>query len=172
MLTAPYDTNNYEGLDFSRAELAAEMRRVYDEIIEFVSTPPFQRFHDEMMALPPTSRVSFVAGVLFDEPEMKRRSIEIPLGILIQNSAFGDRRPTLFAVKKMMPQKYQVAWENMNISFFNEFREEDVSAANENAWRAPLPVKLQNALLASGTSLESVPAEVGIEFGIYQDRRA
>lgn len=170
MIKSTYDIGNYEGLAFSRAELAAEMRRAYDDIIDFVSTPAFIRVHDELMALPATSRISFVAKALFSAEGLKRNGIEVPAGILIQNSAFGDRRPTLFVVKKMMPEKYQLVWENMNLSFFNEFREQDVSTSDENAWRAPLPVKLQNELLTSGASLESVPAEAGVKLDIYETR--
>jgi hypothetical protein len=161
------DEGNYEGLDFGRAELARVMRETYDDIIAFVTTPAFSNFYEEMMSLNPTQRPGFISRVLFRPDELRRRGIVVPEGILIQTSAFGDRRPTLFAVKKMMPVKYQSVWENMNLTFNNEFKDEDVSRSIENAWRAPLPVAVQNQLLAGGKDLESLPAESGIKFGMY-----
>jgi hypothetical protein len=160
---------NYVGLEFGRVELSRVMRETYDEIIKFVATPSFCRFYGELMALSPTERPTYVGRVLFNPEELQLRNIEVPEGIFIQNSAFGDRRPTLFVVKKMMPEKYQVVWENMNITFFNEFSEESVPTSIENAWRPPLPVALQNSMLMSGTSLESLPAEAGVKFGIYKE---
>ncbi|HJP60218.1 MAG TPA: hypothetical protein VJ865_09465 [Gemmatimonadaceae bacterium] len=161
------DEPHYEGLDFGPVELRLAMREAYDAIIAFVATPSFRAFHEEMMGLAPAERPGFISSTLFDPAERMRRGIDLPEGILIQTSAFGDRRPTLFAVKKMMPVKYAVAWENMNLTFNNEFMDEDVSRSDENAWRPPLPVKLQNELLARGENLESVPTGLGIKFGIY-----
>lgn len=161
------DNENYEGLDFARTELMSVMRETYDEIIAFVTTPEFRRFYEEMMALRSTQRPEFIRRVLFQPDELDRRGIKVPAGILIQTSAFGDRRPTLFAVKKMMPEKYQCVWENMNITFNNEYNDEDISRSIENAWRAPLPITLQNYLLAHGLGLESVPAEAGVKIGMY-----
>lgn len=158
---------NYDGLDFGPAELAGAMRETYDDIITFVTTPGFKAFHEEMMSLDPRQRPGFISRVLFRRDEMHRRGIVVPEGILIQTSAFGDRRPTLFAVKKMMPTKYHDAWENMNLTFNNEFQDSDVSMSDENAWRPPLPVAIQNELLARGEDLESAPVESGIKTGIY-----
>jgi hypothetical protein len=163
------DDANYEDLDFGRKELMRVMRDTYDDIIAFVTTPGFRKFYEELMSMHPTQRPAFVRRVLFQPDEMLRWDIIVPDGILIQTSAFGDRRPTLFAVKKMMPEKYQLVWENMNLTFNNEFRDEDISRSLENAWRPPLPVALQNHLLARGEDLESVPIEYGIKFGMYAD---
>lgn len=164
------DEGNYEGLDFGRAELARAMRKTYDDIIAFVTTPEFRNFYEEMMSLNPAQRPGFISRVLFRPEELSKRGIVVPEGILIQTSAFGDRRPTLFAVKKMMPTKYQSVWENMNLTFNNEFKDEDVSRSIENAWRPPLPVAVQNQLLARGEDLESLPADRGIKFGMYAPR--
>lgn len=162
------DEANYPGLDFGQVELMRVMREAYDDIIAFVATPAFKAFYEEMMSLDPKRRPEFLSRTLFQPDEMRRRGIVVPEGILIQTSAFGDRRPTLFAVKKMMPAKYQLVWENMNLTFNNEFKDEDVSRSDENAWRPPLPVSLQNELLSRGEDLESVPVEGGIKFGIYE----
>lgn len=165
--SADSQEENYDGLDFNQVELMRVMRETYDDIIAFVTTSSFAAFYEEMMSLDPTKRPGFISHVLFQPDEMRRRGIVVPDGILIQTSAFGDRRPTLFAVKKMMPAKYSVVWENMNLTFNNEFKDDDVSRSDENAWRPPLPVALQNQLLAQGKDLESVPVESGIKIGIY-----
>jgi hypothetical protein len=150
----------YAGLDFGREELAAVMRSTYDELIEFISTPEFKAVHTELMALPEKDRPEFVQKVLLDPEELRRRGVEIPSGILIQMSAFGDRRPTLFAVKKFLPEKYHGAWENVNLTFSNTYDEDAISRDPQMAWRAPLPVALQNELIAQQVDLESVPSEL------------
>jgi hypothetical protein len=157
----------YHGLDFGRDELTAVMRKTYDEIIDFVATPTFKAFHKELMSLLPKDRPAFVTRVLFEPHELDKRGIVVPEGILIQTSAFGDRRPTLFAVKKLLPNKYHGVWENLNLTFDNEFKDEEVSRAPQKAWRPPLPVALQNALIANGADLESVPSERGVNFGPF-----
>lgn len=158
---------NYDDLDFNQVELMCAMREAYDDIIAFVTTSSFVAFYEEMMSLDQTERPGLISRVLFQPDELRRRGILVPDGILIQTSAFGDRRPTLFAVKKMMPEKYSMVWENMNLTFNNEFNDSEVSKSIENAWRPPLPVALQNQLLADGKELESVPVDAGVKIGIY-----
>jgi hypothetical protein len=164
---SPDDDQNYETLSFSRLELAAVMRRYYDDLIAVVAQPAFQEFYVEMMALNPSLRPQYVADVMFQKVELERRGIVIPEDILVQTSAFGDRRPTLFALKKLLPEKYTVAWENVNLTFDNEYEDSSVPRTSEAAWRAPLPVALQNEMLASGKDLQSIPEEQGVSFGIY-----
>jgi hypothetical protein len=161
------DGANYPGLDFGRDELTAVMRKTYDELIDFVTTPAFKSFHKELMSLLPKDRPAFAADVLFDAEEREKRGIVVPEGILIQTSAFGDRRPTLFAVKKLLPLKYHRVWENLNLTFDNEYDNKKVSRAPEKAWRPPLPVALQNALIAADADLEAVPVEGGVNFGVF-----
>src|SRR2546426_12212852 len=85
---------NYEGLDFGRAELMQDMREAYDAIIGFVTTPQFAAFYNELMSLDQKARPKFIRDVLFTPDELRRRGIAVPEDILIQTSAFGDRRPT------------------------------------------------------------------------------
>jgi hypothetical protein len=166
-----HDTFNeatiYADLPFEPAELKQAMRAAYDDIIAFVTAAPFATFYAELMSLDKTQRPKFIASVLFRPEVLRARGLEPPPGILIQNSAFGDRRPTLFAVKKMMPERFQSVWENMNLTFNNEYVDDDVSRSDTDAWRPPLPVALQNELLSAGKSLESEPTNSGIQFGIY-----
>lgn len=157
----------YPGLDFGRDELSAVMRKTYDELIGFITTPAFRALHKELISLPPKDRPAFVAAVIMQPDERAKRGLVVPEGILIQTSAFGDRRPTLFAVKKFLPAKYHGAWENLNWTFGNVYEDEEVSRAPEHAWRPPLPVALQNALIAADADLESVPAERGVNFGMF-----
>ena len=149
-------SNHYPNLDFSRDDLAAAMREHYDKLIAFVSTLEFKKAHDELRQLPLHQRPAFVDSVFMQPQELIRRGISVPDGILIQRSAFGDRRPTLFAVKMFLPKRFHKAWENVNITFDNDFLDETVSRAPEKAWRSPLPVELQSAALSMGENLEAV----------------
>ncbi len=155
---------NYDLLEFSRDELYSAMRGTYDELLSFVSTPEFRALYRDLMALPCEERPRFVADVIFHPGELARRGISVPDGILIQTSAFGDRRPTLFVVKKYLPAKFYGAWENVNLTFFNEFNDDDYPRDHDLAWRPPLPVALQHVLLESGVDLNSVPEEYGINY--------
>jgi hypothetical protein len=118
----------YSQLGFSREELAAAMRQVWDELIEFVATPGFRTVHSELMSLPRAERPGFVARVLLRPQELAARGVEVPAGILIQTSAFGDRRPTLFVVKKFLPSRFHGAWESVNITFDNEYADDQIRA--------------------------------------------
>jgi len=147
----------YQELDFGREELADAMRRNYDRIIAFVTTPEFKALHQELRRLPPAERPGFVEGVILQPAELAKRGIVVPDDILIQTSAFGDRRPTLFAVKIFLPAKfYGKPWENVNLTFDNEYEDEQVSRDPAKAWRPPLPVVVQNSLISKGADLESV----------------
>ena len=157
----------YDGFDFDREELSSVMRTTYDELIEFIRQPAFRAIYDELMNLPKEARPAFVVEVLLDSRELSNRGVIVPDGILIQTSAFGDRRPTLFAVKKFLPEKYHGAWENVNWTFSNEYDDEEISRDSADAWRPPLPVVLQNALMANNVNLESVPAEFGVNSGAF-----
>lgn len=150
-------TGAYPGLSFTRTELAAAMRTTYDELIAFVSQPAFRRVFEELRSLPPSKRPAFVSSVLVNRPELERRGVDIPDGILVQTSAFGDRRPNLFAVKKFLPERFHVAWENVNLTFDNEHEDGEVSRDPAMAWRKPLPVALQSQLIAANARLDDCP---------------
>lgn len=47
----------------------------------------------------------------------------------------------------------------MNLTFSNDYDDSAISKDPEIAWRAPLPVALQNELIAQGINLESVPSQ-------------
>ena len=111
-LIAAQPADTYLGLAYGKSELAAAMRQTYDELIAFVTEPAFQVVYKELRELPTTERPAFVNNVLLRPEELEKRAVCIPPGILIQTSAFGDRRPTLFAVKKFLPVKFHDAWEN------------------------------------------------------------
>ena len=147
----------FSQLGFSREELASIMRQVWDELIEFVATPEFRAVHGELMSLPRAERPGFVERVLLRSEELAARGIEIPDGIQIQTSAFGDRRPTLFVVKKFLPARFHGAWENVNITFDNEYTDDQVPRDAASAWRRPLPVAVQNAALAGEVDLQELP---------------
>ena len=148
--------NGYEGLDYTQSELQAVMRRYYDKIIDFVTSEPFKRLMLEMSRLSGRERPQFVNDVLLDRQQLESRGVKVPDGILIQRSAFGDRRPTLFAVKHFLPEAFSNVWQNVNITIDNEYLDNSVSRDRESCWRAPLVPARQAQAMASGVELEQV----------------
>ncbi|MGO7045461.1 hypothetical protein ACCT07_36750 [Rhizobium johnstonii] len=140
--------SNYSQLAYGPDELQRTMREHYDKLIAFVVTPQFRTIIDELFALETSSRPAYVQRVLLDKEELRKRDIVVPDGILIQRSAFGDRRPTLFAVKHFLPDGFNDVWENVNLTFDNEYRDTDVSRAKQDCWRPPLSPDEQAAQLA------------------------
>ena len=160
----------YPGLSFDQKELRTAMLSSYEDICNFITDPVFSDIFSEMMSLSPSERPKFVSNVWLDSTELERRGLNIPIGILVQTSAFGDRRPTLFVVKKLLPEKYHAAWENVNWTFNNDFEENSVPADPENSWRMPLKVSVQNALLSESIDLQSVDNEFEELFqGVYDN---
>jgi len=151
---------NYEGLEFDKDELSTAMRLYYNDIVEFITQPPFQALFSEMMAIPAKDRPQYVHDIWLNPAALAAQGLHVPDGILIQTSAFGDRRPTLFVVKKYLPEKYHCAWENVNWTFNNDFAENDVPNDPESSWRLPLSVSVQNALIANECDLQAVPADL------------
>jgi hypothetical protein len=149
----------YKHLSYDQTELAGAMRATYDELIEFVTTPEFQAVMTDLGLLDSRERQAFVISVLLNKEELARRGVVVPEGILIQRSAFGDRRPTLFCVKKFLPDRFTDVWQNVNLTFDDLFLDESVSRTPEIAWRQPLPVDLQVEALAHGKNLEEIVVE-------------
>lgn len=139
----------YDRLDYDQATLQRVMRTYYDKIIDFATQPAFQALMVEMSTLSASERPRFVADVLIDREELARRGVEVPDGILIQRSAFGDRRPTLFAIKHFLPKEFANVWENVNITFDNAFVDASVPRDRETCWRAPLSPAEQAEVIAA-----------------------
>jgi hypothetical protein len=146
----------YEGLGYDQAELAGVMRRTYDEILAFITTPEFTELLAEMGTLGAARRPAFIAEVLLDPEELQQRGVVAPEGILIQRSAFGDRRPTLFVVKKFLPDKYRNVWQNVNITFDNEYEDHEVTRDAQLCWRPPLDPDDQARAMAEGRDLAAL----------------
>ncbi len=139
----------------SPEELYEVMKHAYDELIAFVVTPAFQLVLSELYSLPMTHRPAFVRTVLLVGDRLRAKGVEVPEGLLILRSAFGDRRPTLFCVKKWLPARYQVYWQNVNITFDNSFGDDDVPR-DARAWRRPLPVEVGAMLIERGLTAEEL----------------
>lgn len=163
---SPVGSENYFGLDFSRDELKEAMQAGYRDLIALVASEAFRAAYRAMYSLPPKDRPRFVKDVFLNPDERRRRSIEVPEGVLVQTSAFGDRRPTLFVVKKFLPERFHGAWENVNITFDNEFEDDDVSRDPKIAWRKPLAVSLQNALMSAEIDAEEV-SDLGVHDPVW-----
>ncbi len=124
------------------------MRKTYDELIDFVLQPSFKKLVEELYELAPNERPNFVKTHILDSKELLKKGVNVPEGILIQRSSFGDRRPTLFVVKKYLPAGFNFAWENLNLTFDQDYEDSEISREGEKAWRKPLPFEVQAALSA------------------------
>jgi hypothetical protein len=131
-------------------ELRAVLRENYADLLEYVSHPAFLALLDEMYALAPEARPDFVRAVVLKMAELQRREIVVRHDILIQRSAFGDRRPTLFCVRKLIPPPFSKYWRNVNLTFDNQYRDEDIPR-DAQAWRVPLSFDDQADLIAGRT---------------------
>ena len=147
-------TAAYSHLAYSQSDLQQVMREHYAKIIDFVTSPSFKALMLEMSAMSHTERPGFVAVVLLDDAELARRGVVVPEGILIQRSAFGDRRPTLFAVKHFLPEGFNDVWQNVNITFDNEYLDEAVPRSRDVCWRPPLEPAHQALAMAQNMPLE------------------
>lgn len=79
-----------------------EVRAGLEDIRDFVTTDPFVTLLEELYELEPEQRDDFVRSTLLDEEQLAARDVHVPDGMKIQRSQFGDGRPTLFAVTKVM----------------------------------------------------------------------
>jgi hypothetical protein len=162
------ENNHYPGLSFGPVELSKIMRITYDELIAFITTPSFSSMRADLMRCSKEQRPEFVMNVILSPTERGKRGIVVPDKILIETSAFGDRRPTLFVVKKFLPKRYHGAWENVNITFDDEYNDADVSRDPTMAWRPPLPVVLQNAAMANNIPLDALPNDNGVGCAVFK----
>ena len=137
------------------SDLREVMRANYDELIEFVLGEEFLKTVEEMYSLPKIKRAGFVKTVILDPKKLQERGVKVPDGVLIQRSSFGDKRPTLFVVKKYLPKAYQVAWENVNITFDQDL-ESKGERNNEQDWSVPLPMEVQAAMSAMGLTQDDI----------------
>ncbi len=151
MLNDPFET-----LSYTQSELKGVMRVCYDRIIDFVTSKPFRSVLADFSETPHLDRPRFVAEVLLNPEELRSRGVSVPDGLLIQRSAFGDRRPTLFVIKHFLPEQYRDVWENVNITFDNEYLDHEVSREIEDCWREPLNPLLQAKSMSRGADLEKV----------------
>jgi hypothetical protein len=97
-----------EGLD-------AAIRQALTEISQFTSTAKFQNLLQELYDLPINDRARFVESVIIEDSALRSRGIDTPQGMIVQRSAFGDKRPTLFCVTKYLPPGYQ--WKKVTLTF-------------------------------------------------------
>lgn len=145
-----------EEIGYTIADLQRVMRVHYDIIIYFVTSPEFLCLMEELKSLPAADRPTYVRDVLLSDTALMTRGIKVPSGVLIQRSAFGDRRPTLFAVKHFLPDGYRNVWENVNLTFDNEYLDSNVSREREICWRAPIEPAQQAQAMVDGVALEVV----------------
>lgn len=86
----------------TREVVQREARQGLEEIRDFITASPFIAVLGELYDLAPEHRDAFVRSVLLDAEELARRGIDTPTGLKIQRSQFGDHRPTIFCVTKLL----------------------------------------------------------------------
>ena len=128
-------------------QLRAVLRHYYGILLEHMFQPAFQAVLSELYELEPQDRPDFVTNVILTPGEMALRGVSTFEGILTQRSSFGDRRPTLFCVRMMIPEPYAQCWQNVNLTFDTEH---DVAATprDARAWRQPLDFDAQSEILS------------------------
>ena len=133
-------SRGYQGLSYDRPALQAAMRKAFDSLIDFVTTDAFKALMEDLGVSHPIHRPKFVFDVLLSDKALAARAIKRPKNVLIQRSAFGDRRPTIFVVQRFLPEEFSNVWQNVNITFDNQFIDSTVKRDPDISWRKPLPV--------------------------------
>lgn len=87
-------------------------------IASFVESQPFRALLNDLYRQPAHERREFVNRVVLDEGELARRGVVVPRNLVIQRSAFKDKRPTLFCVTEKLPEG--CAWNKATFTFDNE----------------------------------------------------
>lgn len=80
----------------------SEVRSGLEQIRDYITTDLFVGMLEELYTRRPSERDAFVRTELLDESRLQERGITPPEGIKIQRSQFGDGRPTVFCVTKVM----------------------------------------------------------------------
>lgn len=88
--------------ELTREAIRVEARAGLEAIRDFITRDEFIRVLGELYDHAPEDRDAFVRTVLLDPTALRRRGIEVPDGIKLQRSQFGDHRPTIFCVTKLM----------------------------------------------------------------------
>ncbi|MFK3671438.1 hypothetical protein ACI2IX_14825 [Leifsonia aquatica] len=86
----------------TREAVQHEAREGLEQIRDFITTDSFISVLGELYDLAPENRDGFVREVLLDDEQLTIRGIVPPEGIKIQRSQFGDHRPTIFCVTKLL----------------------------------------------------------------------
>lgn len=150
--------SNPTSADITR--LHDESRQGYDEIIQFVTTPEFNSVYKELMSLAIKDRPEFVVNVLLNDIELQNRGVDRPPDLFIMRTAFGDKRSTLFCIKKWLSRDLNVVWENVNMIFDSNSKEEILNG--ESTFRSPVPVAIQHEYLSGRLEKEEVDEVVNV----------
>jgi hypothetical protein len=153
MSSEPVPENEVEKSELTREDLREVMLDHYSDLLDVYFSEEFQNLFQEMRNLPEKERPQFVEEVFLDEEVLRKEGVEIPEDVLIQRSSFGDRRPTLFCLKKYLPEEYQekFAWQNVNITFDNDHENWPI-LDGEDAWRKPMHYNLEKKILSGRIS--------------------
>ncbi len=117
------------------ASFGPQFRESLDAITAFVTSEPFLRVMREFSEVPRSQRHDFIRRVLINRDAMAQRGVPVPEDLIIQRSAFEDRRPTIFCVVKHLPEPgkkvtvtFDEGWEAELLDY--EFGEEQLLEAH------------------------------------------
>jgi len=103
--------------DLIRDWITVEPTQALEQIFKFVSSPEIQSLLKELEEIPAAFRHDYVSLVLLDENELAKRNVFVPSDLVIQRSAFADKRPSLFCVTKRLPQG--ILWDKVTVTYDN-----------------------------------------------------
>jgi hypothetical protein len=88
--------------ELTREAIRTEAREGFLAIREYITSDAFISMLGELYDLPVEDRDQFVRTELLDVRRLAARGILPPDGLKVQRSQFGDHRPTIFCVTKLM----------------------------------------------------------------------
>jgi len=136
-------------------QMREAMRQGYDDLIAFAQTEGFQSLVMDLFERPRHERPTFVKDVILNPTALAERGLVVPDGILVQRSSFGDRRPTLFCIKKFLPKHLQLPWQNVNLTV-DDIYDDDAVPRDRRAWRSALSFDMQAAMIGAGMTAEEM----------------
>lgn len=114
MSTNPIPYENLARIDYPKVEEGGQMPELTREAVrteardalldirDYITTDAFIAMLGELYDLPPEERDEFVRSELLDVEHLATRGILPPAQIKVQRSQFGDHRPTIFCVTRLL----------------------------------------------------------------------
>lgn len=106
--------------ELTREAIRVEAKGALLEIRAYITTDAFVAMLTELYELKPEDRDEFVRTELLDPERLAARGIVPPAGVKVQRSQFGDHRPTIFCVTKLMSDQVRKVTYTFDSGMFAE----------------------------------------------------